>query len=132
MATTRLSAGSINVKWPLQCKHFKWDPKKLRGPASSVSSARWAQTKSTADTATPRDDCPGHKPPVVDRKPFDITDHLATLGAAGITESKMELKADSEAGREPPGEPTMVKGQPIYPVRHFQWPVRRAARPPPA
>jgi hypothetical protein len=30
---------------------------------------------------------------VVDRKPFGIKDHLAALGAAGITESKMELKA---------------------------------------
>jgi hypothetical protein len=108
-------AGSFYVKWEAQCKHFNWDHKKLCGPVINAM----VPGEVNCPYGHPKG-CPEHKLPMVKGKTFSIKDHQAALEAAGITEPKEELRADTKAGRKPPGKPTMVKGHPIYPVRHFQ------------
>ena len=64
--------------------------------------------------------CAKHKQPV-DKKgiPFQIQDHQEELTKAGLTTVQAELKAEREADRKPPGNPTKVGSALVYPARHF-------------
>jgi hypothetical protein len=109
-------AGTIFVKWRDQCKHFGWgDPKKLCGPVIN--------SMVKGDVNCPCDHPPGcaeHRRPMVEGKEFDIRNYKGALEAAGITQTRQELKDDVAARRKPPGQPKMTNGYPVYAARHFQ------------
>ena len=62
--------------------------------------------------------CPAHKP-TVGGKPFVFLDHKKELEDLGLTSYQQALADDNKAGKKPPGQPTIVDGQAVYPARHF-------------
>jgi hypothetical protein len=114
MAFGVVVAGSIWVDWPGVCKHLGMDPE-LSGPVimgvgqNPEGNCPWGHPKGS----------PKHKRPMVKGKPFDLKDYKEELTKLGLTTFRPELKAEAEAGKNPPGTPKKVGSTLVYPARHF-------------
>ena len=63
--------------------------------------------------------CALHTKPMVNGKPFELTEHKAQLEELGLTVFKAELAEMRKAGGKPPGTPRKIGKALVYPVPHF-------------
>ena len=116
MRLTCPRAGNYYVDWAGVCKHFGWNPKELCGPVAMSFNASAAETHCPGGHTA---GCKAHQPPKVKGKPFKLAEHKDELQKLGLSVFQQQLKDEREAGKPPPGKPTKVKGQDVYPARLF-------------
>ena len=98
------------------CKHFGWNPKELCGPVIMAFNKGKAETHCPGGHAA---GCQAHRQPTVKGKPFNLHDYKDEFKKLGLCTFQQQLQDEREAGKPPPGKPTKVNGQQVYPARHF-------------
>jgi hypothetical protein len=112
-----LLAGTIYVRWPKVCAHYKLgDPKKVCGPRTMAYNQKRGEENCCFAHALGG---PEHNVAQYKGKPFTIQEHLEELNKLKLTEVRDELKAEKNGNKKPPGTPQKVNGVDVYPTRPF-------------
>ena len=95
-----LLAGTIYVRWPKVCAHYKLgDPKKVCGPRTMAYNQKRGEENCCFAHALWG---PEHNVAQYKGKPFVIQEHVEELNKLKLTEVRDELKAEKNGNKKPP------------------------------
>lgn len=114
---TRVYAGTYGVDFPGICKKYEWDATKLCGPCICGMGGD-PEENCPEEWNHPRG-CAAHKHPLINGKPFRMTEHAAELTKEGLAVQTDGLKKMRKERRKPPGAPKDLRGMKVYPAWHF-------------
>ena len=115
-APTTLTIGALHFKITEICKHFGWDPAKICGPVLFAASEHPEANCCFGHVSG----CALHKTrPLVNGKPFVLSEHTTKLEELGLIVRRPELAAMRNRGTKPPGVPRKIGSALVYPLPHF-------------
>ena len=110
------TVGASHYRIPEICKHFGWDPAKICGPTLFAQSEHPEANCCFGHTLG----CTLHKArPLVNGRPFVLSEHSAKLEELGLIVRRPELAALRNQGKKPPGVPRKIGDALVYPLPHF-------------